>query len=270
MAEYVVYDVFTDTAFGGNPLAVVTGANDLPEAQLQRIAREFNFSETTFVFPPEDPENTARVRIFTPASELPFAGHPIVGTAIALADLGRTAGDMVLELGVGPIPVTLAAGKATFETRVPLAVAAGPGAVASAGLVGLGAEDIRTTTHQPVNAGVGLPFLIAELRDMQALASAVPDTNAFRARIDEGAIRMGVFVYVREGSSIRARMFAPHDGMPEDPATGSAAAALTALLGQLEGRSSLIEAAVEVDGGQPVAVSICGSAVKVMEGRLTF
>ena len=131
---------------------------------------------------------------------------------------------------------------------------------------------------------MGLPFLIAELRDRQALASAVPDTNAFRARIDEGAIRMGVFVYVREGSSIRARMFAPLDGMPEDPATGSAAAALTALLGQLEGRSgafeiiqgvemgrpSLIEAAVEVDGGQPVAVSICGSAVKVMEGRLTF
>ncbi len=150
--------------------------------------------------------------------------------------------------------------------------------------MGLRAEDIQTTTHAPVNAGVGLPFLIAELRDIHALANAVPDTNAFRARIDEGAIRMGVYLYVRDGSAIRARMFAPLDGMPEDPATGSAAAALIALMGQIEvrsgafeiiqgvemGRPSLIEAAVEVDGGKPVAVSIGGCAVKVMDGRLTY
>ncbi|NNF91824.1 MAG: PhzF family phenazine biosynthesis protein, partial [Boseongicola sp.] len=126
MTDFLVYDVFTDKAFGGNPLAVIPDATRIAEADLQRIAREFNFSETTFVFPPEV-GGDAKVRIFTPTSELQFAGHPTVGTAVALSDLGRAGPEMVLELGVGPIPVTVSGRHARFETRVPLSVSEAPG-----------------------------------------------------------------------------------------------------------------------------------------------
>ena len=120
MTEYLVYDVFTDTPFAGNPLAVIPEAVGLAEGDLQRIAREFNFSETTFVYPPEDASCDARVRIFTPTQEIPFAGHPTIGTTIALRDLGRIEGSARLELGVGPIPVSLDETGAELATRVPL------------------------------------------------------------------------------------------------------------------------------------------------------
>ncbi len=119
MTDFLILDVFTDAPFTGNPLAVIPDATGLSEDSLQRIAREFNFSESTFVYPPEDPAHTARVRIFAPATELPFAGHPTIGTAIALAAAGHGP-DMVLELGVGPIPVSVRDGKAQFTTPVPL------------------------------------------------------------------------------------------------------------------------------------------------------
>ena len=282
MTDFLIYDVFTDSAFGGNPLAVIPDATGLPEALLQSLAREFNFSETTFVFPPENPAHTAKVRIFTPTRELQFAGHPIVGTAVALSRLRGGQRHIVLELGVGPIPVTLNADYARFETRVPLSVSDAPSAAVIAQCVGIPADAVRTDRHAPISAGLGADFVLAELTDQNALAKADGAMDAFRRAADGG--RLALYVYVREGSRIRARMFAPLGGTQEDPATGSAAAALAAWLGQLDGasasfditqgvemgRPSKIEASVTVKNGRPTAVTIGGRAIKVMEGRLAI
>lgn len=283
MTDYVIYDVFTDTPFGGNPLAVIPDASALPEAQLQSIAREFNFSETTFVYPPAAPAHDARVRIFTPTMEIPFAGHPTVGTALALHDLGRVSHDLVFELGVGPIPVSITDGVAEFKTRVPLQTWPGPAPRTVAESIGLETSAIRIDRHAPTIASVGLPFALAELANAEALAAAVPNTDAFRAFDPHWPTdtHYDLLVYTRDGADIDARMFAPLDGIPEDPATGSAAAALAAWLGQQDGvsqsftisqgvtmgRPSQIAASVTVADGAPVEVSIAGRAVKVMEGR---
>ncbi len=285
MTDFLVYDVFADRVFAGNQLAVIPDARGLSEAQLPVIAREFNFSETTFIFPPDEPSHTARVRIFTPASELPFAGHPIVGTAVALSDLGQAGSEMVLELGVGPIPVTVSGNHARFVTRIPLAAETGPLPEAVAACIGLTADAIRSDRHAPVLAGLGTNFVLAELADESALANARPDTEAFRKIAGSASDDLAMlYVYLRDGDTIRARMFGPLAGVPEDPATGGAAAALAAWLGRLDGRSarfaiaqgiemgrpSRIEAVVTVEDGAPVAVAIAGTAVKVMEGRLTL
>lgn len=285
MTDYLVYDVFTDTRFGGNPLAIIPDATGLPEADFQKITREFNFSETTFVFPPKDPAHHARVRIFTPMMEIPFAGHPTVGTALALHDLGKVPDALTFELGVGPIPITIQNGTARFTTRVPLQTWPGPSPDIVAESVGLKPDQIRTDRHAPEIASVGLPFALAELTDAAALASAQTNTDAFRAFDPHwpGDTHYDLLVYTRDGSQIDARMFAPLDGIPEDPATGSAAAALAAYLGQLDGtsqslnitqgvtmgRPSQIKAEVTVEDGTPVEVAISGRAVKVMEGKLT-
>ena len=286
MTDYLVYDVFTNSAFGGNPLAIIPDADGLPEASLQKIAREFNFSETTFVFP-ATAGGDARVRIFTPTMEIPFAGHPTVGTALALHGLGRVGDDMVLELGVGPIPVSISDGRrARFVTEVPLQTWPGPAPDVVAKSVGLAPEMIRTDRHLPEIASVGLPFALAELTDRQALAAALPNTDAFRAFDPHwpADTHYDLLVYTRDGARIEARMFAPLDGIPEDPATGSAAAALSAYLGRLDGasaafeisqgvdmgRPSAISAEVTVENGAPKSVAIAGEAVKVMEGRLTL
>lgn len=282
MTGYLVYDVFTDMPFTGNPLAVIPEASGLGEVDLQRIAREFNFSETTFVLPPSDPANTARVRIFTPTRELAFAGHPTVGTAIALAEMGRGDGDMVLELGVGPIPVRVADGHARFVTRVPLETAPAADLPALAACLGLAPSAIRTEAHAPIEAGLGTPFTLVELADMSDLDAASPNIDGFKAAATDPG-RLAILAYVRRDQSIEARMFAPLGGILEDPATGSAAAALAALLGQIDGtsqsfdisqgvkmgRPSRITAEVTVENGNPVEVAISGQAVKVMEGRLT-
>lgn len=282
MTEYAVYDVFTEEAYGGNPLAVVFDAVGMDDARMQTIAREFGFSETTFVLPPEDPAHDARVRIFTPTRELPFAGHPTVGTALALAETGRAGDSMVLELTVGPLPVTVTAGRARFTTRVPLTAEDGPSPDVIAECIGLSADVIRTDRHVPVLAGLGTPFVLTELAGPAALATAAPDVAAFRRAAGPGMGRLGVLIYLRDGQAIRERMFAPLGGILEDPATGSAAAALVAWLGRLDGRSqafeitqgvemgrpSRIDAEVVVENGEPIEVAIAGSAVKVMEGRL--
>ena len=278
MTGYVVYDVFTDRAFGGNQLAVIPDATGLAELDLQRIAREFNYSESTFVYPPDDPAHSARVRIFTPTMEVPFAGHPTIGTAIALSDLGR-GGDLVLELGVGPIPCRVTGNRAEFRTGVPLETGDSPTAALIAECLGLPADAVRSDPHPPVIASVGLPFAIAALRDRAALAAARPVTDAFRraAELHPGPLDFAVLATWAEGDTVHARMFAPLDDIPEDPATGSAAAAYAALTrartghdvrltirqGEDMGRPSLIHAAADKDG-----VTIAGQAVKVMEGRL--
>ncbi len=285
MAEYQIVDVFTDAPFGGNPLAVVTDATGIPEAQLQKIAREFNFSETTFVYPPEDPAHTARVRIFTPMNEVPFAGHPTVGTATVLAGMGHGP-DMVLELGVGPIPVTAQSTEATFATRVPLAYGARPAAEDVAACLSLSASDVETDRHAPTVAGVGLNFAIVELASRDALERARPDTPAFEHAQETypGPLDFAVLAYCWDGDEIRARMFAPLDGVPEDPATGSAAAALTGFLadragkdlaltihqGVEMGRPSLIKTRALTEDGSPVEIQVTGQVVPIASGRLTL
>ncbi len=285
MTRFLILDVFTDAPFGGNPLAVIPDATGLSEEILQRIAREFNFSESTFVYPPEDPAHTARVRIFTPTTELPFAGHPTVGTALALAGLGHGP-EMVLELGVGPIPVTARDGRAEFTTRVPLTRGAQPVAGELAECLSLAPEAIRTDRHGPEMAGVGLTFCLVELADKAGLGAATPDLAAFRRAADTYSDRpnFGVFCYARNGNDIFARMFAPTGGIPEDPATGSASAALTAFLATLEGqdislaitqgvemgRPSRIDTSAMVENGEVTATTVAGNAVQVAEGTLTL
>ena len=283
MTDYLVYDVFTEAAFGGNPLAVFPDAGGLPEPQLQKIAREFNFSETSFVLPAEDAAHDAKVRIFTPKRELAFAGHPTVGTAIALAGLGSVGREMVLELGVGPIPVAVDGTRAEFATRVPLETASAAPPEALAACLGLPASAIRTDRYTPVEASLGTAFTLVELTDRKALDNAFPVIDAFRAAASD-AERLSILAYVRDSDRIEARMFAPLGGIPEDPATGSAAAALAAFLGKTDGasqpftisqgvkmgRPSRIEATVTVENGEPAEVTIAGHAVKVMEGRLTL
>lgn len=276
--EYVVYDVFTATRYGGNQLAVFPDASTLPQDQLQAIAAEFNFSEVTFVYPPTDPAHTARVRIFTPTCEVPFAGHPTIGTAIALHDLGWPA-EMVLELGVGPIPCTVGPEGAAFTTPVPLQIVAHPPVETVAACLGLPQTAIRTTTHAPVQASLGLAFVLVELSDRATLTAASPVIEPIRAaaKAYPSGLDFGVFCYVRQGDSIDARMFAPLDNMPEDPATGSASATLTALLASLPGGPAGLTIAQGDDMGRPSrivtetgpkGVTVRGQAVKVMQGRL--
>ena len=285
MTRFLILDVFTDAPFGGNPLAVIPDATGLAEDRLQKIAREFNFSETTFVFPPETPGNTARVRIFTPMNEVPFAGHPTVGTAVALAGLGRGP-EMVLELGVGPIVASADGQTGRFITHVPLSRGAKPAPGDVARCLSLPEEALRTDRHVPEVAGVGLEFCLAELTSPQALAACVPDIAAFRdaEAAYPGPLDFAVMAYCRTSAEVRARMFAPLDNIPEDPATGSAAAALAAYLAELEGRDmslsiaqgvemgrpSRIAASAVVTGGLARSVTVSGQAVQVAEGRLTL
>ena len=286
MTDYLVYDVFTNTPFGGNPLAIIPDATSLEESQLQAVAREFNFSETTFVFPPENQSSTARVRIFTPTMEIPFAGHPTIGTAVALGHLGRGGSSMVLDLGVGPIPVFVNGSTAELTTKVPLETWPGPSVSEIANSISLPDSVIKTDQHSPVIASVGLPFAIAELQHTPALSECEVNVQAFKEITKDWPTEThyDLLVYVRDGDTIHARMFAPLDGIPEDPATGSAAAALAAFLGQLHsgsnefiipqgadmGRPSKISAKVVVEDGVPTSVSIKGDAVRVMQGKLTL
>lgn len=275
--RYVVYDVFTDTRFGGNQLAVFPDAVALPQEKLQAIAREFNFSEVTFVYPPVDPAHTAKVRIFTPTTEVQFAGHPTIGTAIALHDRGGPA-EMVLELGVGPIPCKVGPNGASFHTAVPLQIIAHPPAALVAEALSLPETDILTTTHAPVQATLGLAFVLVELTTRAALAKASPAIDAVRrgAAAYPAGLDFAIFCYVRNGASIDARMFAPLDNMPEDPATGSASATLAALLHKCTGDALRLNIRQGDDMGRPSriyaesgpdGVKISGQAVLVMRGE---
>lgn len=275
-------DVFTTTRHGGNPLAVVYGAAELEGAAMQAIAREFNLSETVFVVAAEP--SRARIRIFTPGRELPFAGHPNVGAAVLLARHMELAGDtLVLEQAAGPVEARLLrdAGEVTAahitapqpftlgETLDPAAIAACAGLPA---LVG-----------EAVIASCGTPFAIAEVADAETLAAAAPDVAAFRAHLPaESAI--GLLLYTRlHPGRLRARMFAPLSGLVEDPATGSANVALTGLLlarlgadaleieveqGIEMGRPSLLTLAAQTAPHFGIRVSVGGSVVPVSAGRL--
>ena len=280
MTEFYVYDVFSAEAFGGNQLAVIPDATALPEDDLQRIAREFNFSESTFVFPAKDAAHTAHVRIFTPTMEIPFAGHPLIGTAVALSDQG-TPPEMTLELGIGPLKCHAQNGQARFTTEVPLERLAEPEVALVAKALSLDEGEIATTNHAPVMATLGLPFTITELKSRDALSRIISDISAFREGAAEypGSLDFAQFAYVREGKMIHARMFAPLDNIPEDPATGSACATLGALLADLSSSDQALTIHQGEDMGrlsvihlttQDGAITISGAAKRVMQGRLVY
>jgi len=286
--RYCTCDVFTDTRFGGNPLAVLPEAAGLSERQMLQIAREFNYSESAFVFPPERGQ-ARRVRIFTTSGELPFAGHPNIGTAFVLATTGAlgpidTSVTVTFEELAGLVPIVIRRRSESFwcELSAPEPLSLGPTAPADlvASAVSLAPEDVVTTTHRPQVASVGVPFLMVELRDRAALARArvaMPAFEALAAR--NGTAR--VHLYARSGDEVdfRARMFNPL----EDPATGSANCALVGLLSHCDaaadgavvcriaqgvemGRPSLLEGRAEKRGGAVVATRIGGSSVLVSEG----
>jgi len=291
--RYLTCDVFTDTRFGGNQLAVLPEAQGLRDEQMQQIAREFNYSECAFVFPPQA-GHACSVRIFTPESEVPFAGHPSIGTAFVLETIGafdaRT--PVVLEERAGLVPITIQrrpGGRIWCELQAPQRLALGMTfpVVSLASAVSLTGEDIVTRWHVPRVASVGLPFLIAELRDRGALTRARPNGRGFEELLAGGLDPAYVHLYVRDcdGFDVRSRVFTPLDGPPEDPATGSANCALVALLSHLRreangdfnwriaqgvemGRPSVLDARTEKRAGAVENVWIGGECVLVSEGSI--
>ncbi len=295
--RFVTVDVFTDQMFGGNPLAVVLDGAGLSTAQMQAVAREFNYSETTFVLPPADPAHHARVRIFTPVQELPFAGHPNVGTGYVLAQerCDVPGPDRFLfEEAAGLVPVRLLRrdGRvvgAELTAPAPLSRGSRHDAAAVAAVLSLHPDDILTSRHQPEIVSVGLPFLAVELATRAALRRASADPAAM-ASLLSGHDVAGLYAYTRavaadEGpAGLQARMFAPADGIAEDPATGSATAAVGALQAALleqpdarlellvgqgvdMGRPSLLSVVALKAGGRVHEVRVGGACVPVMQGR---
>ncbi|MBN8892851.1 MAG: hypothetical protein ABS99_10660 [Acetobacteraceae bacterium SCN 69-10] len=275
--SYILADVFTSRAYGGNPLAVLPDAAGLDGVQMQAITREFNLSETTFVTPGSAAGRFA-VRIFTPGGELPFAGHPTVGTALVLRYLGRTAGpEIVLELGVGPVRVEFGDGNnATFFREGPAEAEMLPDLRA-----GIGEAIGQPLAGDPWQASYGTPFVMVPLADRAAVSAARLRSDLWEA-LAPRMWRPNAYVFAPTGpDSLRARMFSTILGVREDPATGSAAAALVGSLprpdghhrvaiaqGVEMGRPSLIRASVTRAGGVVTGISIGGGAVVVGEGRL--
>jgi len=237
--RFATVDVFTERRFGGNQLAVLPDAQGLSDEEMQAIAAEFNFSETAFVLPASDPAHSARVRIFHRTCELPFAGHPNVGTGFVLAREGRDAdGVLRFEELAGIIDVQVARDRngaptgATITAPQALAFAAEVPAPTIAACAGLAPNDIVTKRHHPIVASMGTPFVFAEVTP-DALSRATPDLSAFRravAKRPELEGRFPLHLYARMVDCVRTRMFAPLDGTFEDPATGSANATLGGLL----------------------------------------
>jgi trans-2,3-dihydro-3-hydroxyanthranilate isomerase len=300
-AEFVTVDVFTEERFAGNPLAVVPDARGLTDRQMQQIATEFGYAESTFVLPPENSQNSARVRIFTPTMEIPFAGHPNVGTAFVLGRQADVFGKPVTDTfrfeeiaGLVEVALLRKAGAvtgATIRAPQPLELAEEIAAELIAGCASIDAAKIRTSNHAPTVASVGLPFAIAELEDLATLAAARPNVSVFHeaaARHPRSTGDFSLFLYVRSADDpwhIRARMFAPLDDIMEDPATGSASAALSAFLvtrapgseaethitieqGVEMGRRSLIELDVVKAAGTVTDVRVTGRCVSVMRGSI--
>jgi trans-2,3-dihydro-3-hydroxyanthranilate isomerase len=292
--RYITVDVFTDRAFGGNPLAVVLDAGGLSTAQMQSIASEFNYSETTFVLPPQDPTHDAQVRIFTVNYEIPFAGHPNVGTAFVVAtQASKSPARLLFEEGAGLVPVeilTEAGSVVGAELTAPQALKKlSPfSAEQAAACISLTAADIRTDRHPPQIVSVGLPFLVVEVASREALRRARPDASAFTRTFPcDGSD--AVYFYTRdvpaaEACDLQARMFHPgSSGLSEDPATGSATVAAATLLADLASerdaelklrigqgvdmnRPSLLLTRVVKQNGVVASAHVGGACVQMMEG----
>jgi trans-2,3-dihydro-3-hydroxyanthranilate isomerase len=299
--EFVTVDVFTDRRFGGNPLAVFPDARGLSDADMQSLAAEFNLSETTFVLPPADPAHTARVRIFNRTAEMPFAGHPNVGTGWVLAGRGCAKGGMLrFEEIAGLVEVKVEEdGGVTIAAPQPLSLGAEMPADLLANCVGIAPGEVIVTAHRPVLASVGNSFVVAEVT-AEALTRAVPDIAQFRHAVTQyaptglGPKRLPLYLYAHDlhaqaGHSgdrtrLRARMFSPLSGTIEDAATGSAATPLAALLLSLTtdqerrydivqgvemGRPSLLLASAHraIDG---IRAAVGGGCVPVLRGDVSL
>lgn len=297
--RFVTLDVFTDRALTGNPLAVVLDAQGLDDAAMQAIAAEFNLSETVFVLPPDVPRHRAKLRIFTPKSELPFAGHPTVGTAALLAlqdrdgHRGEAHADAVafgLEEAIGIVPCVVTIEKrlayARFKIpRLPAFIGPGLDRAALAAMLGLAPADLGLRRHQPSRHQAGPAFTFVPIASREKLDAARLDTGAFHQALERKAVD-ALYLYASEpGGHYQARMFAPQLGVSEDPATGSAAAAFAGVLMQHEplgdgthdvtirqgvamGRPSEIALQLAIEGGQLRSVEIGGAAVVITEGVL--
>ena len=289
--RFYTCDVFTDRMFAGNPLAVLTDARGLDEQAMQAIAREFNFSETTFVTPPADKRHTARVRIFTPSRELPFAGHPTVGTAFVLSSLegAEDSTELVLEENVGPVPVRIERNKGrvvrcTFTSaRLPECLeTVPPSSRALAEMLQLAVDQIAAPAEV---WSCGVPYLVVHVTSSDALMRAQLDLTHWRTTLAGFATQEVYPIAQLDSSTWQVRMFAPGAGVAEDPATGSAAAALagwlvrhmpnqsatrrwTILQGEAIGRPSRIELEADVRAGAVQAVRVGGTSVMVSEGVL--
>jgi trans-2,3-dihydro-3-hydroxyanthranilate isomerase len=297
--RYVTVDVFTDRAFGGNPLAVVLDAGGLSTDEMQAIATEFNYSETTFVLPPREAGHDAEVRIFTVNTELPFAGHPNVGTAFVLASRAERVPERLLfeeKAGLVPVEILQQAGKVTgaeLTAPRPLKRSMQVSAEQAAACLSLSAADIKTDHHAPHVISVGLPFLAVEVASRAALRRAKPNADAFAHTFPlDGSD--AVYFYTsdvpatQKPCDLQARMFHPGaSGLSEDPATGSATAAAAALFADLDptkdgelklqigqgfdmGRPSLLLTRVVKQGGKIVSAHVGGGCVTMMEGTFTL
>jgi len=296
--QFYTADVFTDTQFGGNQLAVLPDARGLTTEQMAAIAREFNYSESTLVFPPEDPKHTRRVRIFTPGGEVPFAGHPTVGTAHVLAAIGElplTGAEtrIVLEENVGPVPVVIRArdGKpefAQFSVAMLPRVSKSPVSRETlASMLSLDTNDLLDGDYAPQGVSCGLPFLLVPLRDRKAVARSRLRLEPWEQSL-KGKEHEMVMVFAadgeRPGSDMHARMYGPSVNVIEDPATGSACACLAGYLaaraprdGTLRwvveqgfemGRPSIIHIEADKANGNITAVRVGGNTVLVAKGEL--
>ncbi len=298
--DYHVLDVFTDKRFGGNPLAVVLDADALDGGRMQVIAREFNLSETVFVLTPQNKAHTARVRIFTPTAELPFAGHPTVGTAALLAQIKSSAppgpGDalVVLEEGIGTVRVgvRLRAGAAPFAEfdapKLPEEGGTLPSAEHLAVVLSLIPGEIGFENHKPTRFSAGHSVAFVPVASLEAIAKARVASHHWETVL-KGKGLLGTFLYCRQtehtASSFHARFFGPDFGVPEDPATGSAAVGFGGVIHRFDGlpdglhkrvieqgfemgRPSLISLSLEVERGKLHTVRIGGHAVRVAEGKI--
>jgi trans-2,3-dihydro-3-hydroxyanthranilate isomerase len=289
--RFVTVDVFTDTRFGGNPLAVFPDARGMSDAEMQALAAEFNLSETTFVLPPERAENTARVRIFTPKVEMPFAGHPNVGTGFVIAS--ERGGDLLrFEEIAGLVEIRIARDASGAVTQAdiaapqPLSRGAEFTPVQLAPCAGIEPWEVVTQNHAPMIASVGNPFVLMQVTP-EALARAQPVEAEFQrvmAAMPDVARRLAIYLYALDGDAVRARMFGPGLGVKEDAATGSAAVALAAMLLHLSGAQQGAWDIVQgVEMGRPsllrttahraadgIRSTVGGGCVKVMQGEVTL
>lgn len=295
--SYAIYDVFTGKALAGNQLGVVFDCGGLDTSRMQAIAREFNLSETVFILPPGNPENEARVRIFLPVRELPFAGHPTVGAAVALAESRHGEGEhsFNLEEKVGDISCRTAIGvggsRAEFDLpRLPQPVEMELPVEEMAAALGIGPDEIGFDRHVISAWSAGVPYVTVPVKHIEAVRRSVVNAEKWLGLIKlPGDIPAAPYIYCRggdfPGSHFHTRMFAPWDGIAEDPATGSAAAAFAGALTAFErlgvgasafrleqgvemGRPSFIDLTLRVTGGALARACIGGQAVKVAEGRL--
>ena len=298
--DYHVLDVFTEKRFRGNPLAVVMAADELDGEQMQIIAREFNLSETVFVLKPANQAHTARVRIFTPAAELPFAGHPTVGTAALLAELKHAALPLpsdalvVLEASIGTlrVGVRLRSGSASFAEFDAPVLPEDKGELPErerlAAVLSLIPTEIGFENHKPTKFAAGNTAGFVPVASLDAIAKArVASPHWDALTKEQGA--MGLYLYCRQTvhttSAFHARFFAPHMGIPEDPATGSAAVSLAGAIHRFDelpdglhkrtieqgyemGRPSTLTLSLQIEGGKLDTVRIGGHAVRVAAGHI--